>query len=294
MLLGLSLTTLGPSAQAQEDSAGSRAAAQVVIWPLPTLYPVRDGYRDSDVVEVEFGDPGVREARIDILDPAGAVLATATAATPESFTTELTLPWGGRYAGRVVAAGTYTVRASGIDESGTAVDVRAPWVVSGKRLQWQTWSKRVAPRRSLAAWVVGNCSRLTRIGARGLGLHSQTSCRNPEASLISTTYAATLPQSFDGRYRSARVDVVGGKRRNAPAGRRHYAVLTYLDTTGELTYRRELPARRARHRGILAAPGTVLRGEPDRPTVIWHLGLTAGSQYDVTDFVISIQRRVLA
>jgi hypothetical protein len=198
--------------------------------------------------------------------------------------------WDGRtYAGSLVPAGTYVIKAR--DAAGNMSPTTAEVTVSGYRLIAKIWSKTFTPVGSLSGSYVAKCSTLRTPSLRGwyksLGYYANTRCGSQTTadSLIQTAHAAILPSAAE--YTSIRVSTYGGAARAKPGSKIR---IRYLNTKGDWTNTRTLSSTLGTHNGATASPSGLIFSDH---SFGWGLYTGFGYQYDVKSFTIVLHYKVL-
>ena len=259
------------------------------------------------------------EVTVSVLDADGGhVAALDVRRTREQWTTA----WNGRLdevdqdadgapagrAGRkgpMAEEGTYSFSIRATDAAGntTTVPTSSFRLSHGKvRHRWVTL--KLKPQDVLLDTSVGRCSRIARKsthGGRGtLSLQSQTRCREPRQSHAVALFGAYLPDSYPPssrgitrRYERPQVSLVGGPAKNGP--RSSYAVMGYVDSKDRFKGRRVFRGPWDTHAGVVyKKPYWVqLDKKAGRYYVLWQVGLSEGSRYDLKEFRVRVKAWVM-
>jgi flagellar hook assembly protein FlgD len=255
-----------------------------------TVYPVRDGYKDSTKLRGRLSER-VASAKVQVFNRAGKRVRTIGLGRRSAGPVAAT--WDGRRPnGKLVPAGSYRFRYVTQDVAGNrAVGRKFALTVSDKRLVKKRGSKKVSAAGSATAVYEGDCSALASPGARGwtgsIGYYSDLYfCSYYEGDdLAATDHAVTLPRAT--RYGAVRVDTYGGK---ALDDYDDVAALLYYDGTGDLTDKgRLLKPAIGSYRGPRAGARYVGRGRQVR----WIAATLNGNWYDIKNFTVRYTYYVL-
>ena len=165
------------------------------------------------------------------------------------------------------------------------------------RLVSRTWSRAISATDSRIASTVGRCSTLRNPSAHGwaesLGLLSGYRCRSSVASdlLVSTIHAVTLPalphpEAAD-RYDTIVVKAYGGAARTRTTST---GTIRYFSAAGASGSVRAMSAPVGYHAGYVRNAPSLVR--PDQ-SFRWGTYTSAGRQYDVKHFVVTLTYSVL-
>lgn len=207
--------------------------------------------------------------------------------------------------GPMAEEGTYSFLIQATDAAGntTTVPTSSFRLSHGKvRHRWVTL--KLKPQDVLLDTSVGRCSRIARKsthGGRGtLSLQSQTRCRDPRQSHAVALFGAYLPDSYPPssrgitrRYERPQVSLVGGPAKNGP--RSSYAVMGYVDSKDRFKGRRVFRGPWGNHAGVAyKKPYWVqLDKKAGRYYVLWQVGLSEGSRYDLKEFRVRVKAWVM-
>jgi hypothetical protein len=207
--------------------------------------------------------------------------------------------------GPMAEEGTYSFLIHATDAAGntTTVPTSSFRLSHGKvRHRWVTL--KLKPQDVLLDTSVGRCSRIARKsthGGRGtLSLQSQTRCRDPRQSHAVALFGAYLPDSYPPssrgitrRYERPQVSLVGGPAKNGP--RSSYAVMGYVDSKDRFKGRRVFRGPWGTHAGVVyKKPYWVqLDKKAGRYYVLWQVGLSEGSRYDLKEFRVRVKAWVM-
>lgn len=256
------------------------------------VYPARDGYLDASFVQVLASGAD----RVDLVvrsvegQEVRRLRLNGGGHSGERFLGK----WSGRDDdGRVVPEGIYSVEAVAIDRAGNvSIDSRSVRVEE-EELQRRTTIIPLSPSRTVIDRNVGACSQLRSPSARGgrysLGFYSRTRCQDPERSQVVAAFGAYLPTAFRADYKSVQLRMRAGGARGA---RGAYLIHLVEDPKGNLSDRTQMgPAMRDWKFDFELQD--IHKPRADRPYVIWHLGLTEGSRYDVQAMELVVTYKVL-
>lgn len=248
------------------------------------LNPYPDGYRDF--VEFTLVTDGL--VTLDVLGPSGAVVRTF------SHPGYIDTYWDGRDSqGRIVPAGTYTLRATGDDGLGNTTVVSRTVAVSSQRLVTKTFRRKVSAAGSLVHKYAGGCSKIAKPAARGwtgsLGLYSNTKCKKGWAkSVVETIHEMRVPTGVY-RYQTLQVTTYGGAAKSA---RGSYLFLDQWRAKAEKwgDDDKRLGYALGKHVGPTrqAAPFITEDG-----WTAWSVWTGDGARYDVRDFTVELTYQVL-
>lgn len=291
------------------------------VWKVKVaedlFYPAKDTILDH--MRLSGRAEKGAEVTVSVLDADGGhVAALDVRRTREQWTTA----WNGRLdevdqdadgapaarAGRkgpMAEEGTYSFLIHATDAAGntTTVPTSSFGLSRGKvRHRWVTL--KLKPQDVLLDTSVGRCSRIARKsthGGRGtLSLQSQTRCRDPRQSHAVALFGAYLPNSYPPssrgitrRYERPQVSLVGGPAKNGP--RSSYAVMGYVDSKDRFKGRRVFRGPWGTHAGVVyKKPYWVqLDKKAGRYYVLWQVGLSEGSRYDLKEFRVRVKAWVM-
>lgn len=165
---------------------------------VSTVYPVVDGYVDT----ITFGwtlDQTVSTLTLDVMDA-----STHTSVFQIAFDNPATTAylWNGRTTGAtIVPDGTYYARVTADNGSDPVDSNNGPvFVVSGKKLTHQTFTKRVTASGSLEFKGAAKCSQVRKpglkLGAGSLGYYSNVKCTTAGQDIGLSFHSITVPASF--------------------------------------------------------------------------------------------------
>lgn len=257
-----------------------------------SIYPHRDGYRDS--IGVSVGSSEIVSAKFELVSSSGRVVRTFSR-TPASGHS---LVINGRTAtGALLPSGSYTLRVTGTDAVGNKRIVSRAFSLSHKRIQTRTWTRTFKAGATLTrnGAFVQACSTLRKPSLRGwagsLGYYSRTKCSRDNADIVSTTNGVYVPKAFQNRYGTYQVSFYGGGARGT---RGAYIVMGYLNNKNAFTHRIQGGAPVRSYAGKVASAGNFVHDKTTKPYVLWTAGLTDGSRYDVKSFTVKLTYTVLA
>ena len=291
------------------------------VWKVKVaedlFYPAKDTILDH--MRLSGRAEKGAEVTVSVLDADGGhVAALDVRRTREQWTTA----WNGRLdevdqdadgapaarAGRkgpMAEEGTYSFLIHATDAAGNTTTVTSSsfGLSRGKvRHRWVTL--KLKPQDVLLDTSVGRCSRIARKsthGGRGtLSLQSQTWCRDPRQSHAVALFGAYLPDSYPPssrgitrRYERPQVSLVGGPAKNGP--RSSYAVMGYVDSKDRFKGRRVFRGPWGTHAGVVyKKPYWVqLDKKAGRYYVLWQVGLSEGSRYDLKEFRVRVKAWVM-
>jgi len=291
------------------------------VWKVKVaedlFYPAKDTILDH--MRLSGRAEKGAEVTVSVLDADGGhVAALDVRRTRDQWTTA----WNGRLdevdqdadgasaarAGRkgpMAEEGTYSFSIRATDAAGntTTVPTSSFRLSHGKvRHRWVTL--KLKPQDVLLDTSVGRCSRIARKsthGGRGtLSLQSQTRCREPRQSHAVALFGAYLPDSYPPssrgitrRYERPQVSLVGGPAKNGP--RSSYAVMGYVDSKDRFKGRRVFRGPWDTHAGVVyKKPYWVqLDKKAGRYYVLWQVGLSEGSRYDLKEFRVRVKAWVM-
>lgn len=265
-----------------------------------SFYPATDGYRDR--LAIRYSTSEQVDQRVEVRNSAGTLVRTLATGTLGSDHTGAirTITWDGRSpAGRVVPAGSYTVRFQAVDRVVRTTTVTRSVAVSHKRLVQKTWQRTFRAGSVIARGgvLVSSCSTLRRPARSdwpgSLGLHSQTKC-GAAHSPITVLHRAAVPKAFDGRYGRLQVWLYGGGARGLSGGGRDAKLdLGYASTAGPLAQRVRFGGAIGSHAGRSAYAPNFVHDKAGTPHVKWLVGVNGGSKYDVRTYTVKLTYFVL-
>jgi hypothetical protein len=259
------------------------AAPAISLKTGATVYPVKDGYRDTTTISATFtAHSGYQVA---LLSSSGATVRSWTG-LGRSFTNS----WNGKNsAGKVVAPGRYSVRVRAAGKYGNAstTKVGSVSVAAGKRIK-RTWSKTLIPHVVVDQLLVGDCSSVSyfkKTAGSWAGGHSYDSlskvpnCDTGDStgSLAMAVYSYTLPKA--AKYGSVKLSATG-RATYASSGDRAALLLGPLGSDaiesvilGSTFDRYSLP--------------WVPQKTIDDRTIVWRVGTLDGMSYAVKRFKLT-------
>ena len=164
---------------------------------VSTVYPVVDGYVDT----ITFGwnlDQTVTALSLDVMDSTHASVFHIDFDDP----TQTSLVWNGRTAGgSVVPDGTYYARVTADNGTDPSDSNNGPsFVVSGKKLTEQTFTRQVTAAGSMEGKFAGKCSKVRKpglkLGAGSLGYYSNTECTTGHQDFAVSFHSMGLPAAY--------------------------------------------------------------------------------------------------
>ncbi|CAN5620547.1 hypothetical protein BH11ACT8_BH11ACT8_14840 [soil metagenome] len=250
-----------------------------------SFFPVRDDFADESTLRLRLTEE-VNVLRVTFTDRAGHTIDNPEPRGSRSPEVIRFVVGGPKIA--KLRAGFYQWRVFARDAFGNTRRLTVPVHLSRRTVHEATYRHTFSAASTVLDRSVGRCSTLKRLRHGGLGYYSQTSCRRAAASGVSTVNGVFVPTSLNGHWTSLRITVNGG----GAAGRRDaYAVLYYRDATGEFRARRQLDGRRGKHPGAVVESSDKLVAKDTasgRCYVVWGVGLTGGSRYDVQSYTVQI------
>ncbi len=254
-----------------------------------TIYPARDGYRDTTTLTTTATDNNPVMSRYEIRDSHGTLVRVLT--TGLSWGSDQAV-WNGRtQGGAVVAAGQYAVHTVVTDQYGnSSTDDSVTLTVNHQLLVTRTFTRTVSARGSLVDSRVGRCSTLKFPAARGwkgsMGLYTETRCKGSlQATLVSTVQRIRVPAAL--RYGSLRISAYGGAARAEP---RSLAYIAYYHRKDGWKGDKQLRPGLGDHAGVSTAGGGYVY--PDR-SLYWGVYTALGAKYDVKSFTVRLAYTVL-
>jgi flagellar hook assembly protein FlgD len=258
---------------------------------FPVLYPRSTTIHDSTMVE-NYERPFPIRATLRVRNRFGKVVFTRAV---KALRTHVQLTWDGRDArGRVLPAGHYYAKISGVDMDGLRGSTEArKVVVSAKRLVAVTRTVTLSPSASITTYMDWRCSgcldnpppppcgtvvasdRFTEEGALSYRSGTDPSCE-PSRWSASTRNALTLDERAP-RGGSTSVSVFGGPTTPGASDQGSLtvsgaaSVLTGPDTSDHTTTTPWVPI----------VPGT--------PRTRWTFGTRDGSSYDAATFTVRVK-----
>jgi hypothetical protein len=259
------------------------------------FYPVADNYLDTLHYRFQVSEQATGIVRV--VDETGHTVRSlgSTAVDAGAWNSGV---WNGRNnSGVYVSAGTYRVVARGIDGAGNSVEANQAVEVSRAKFKMLTSTKTYTAKRTLNDKFVGSCSSLVSPSSHGwsgsLGYYSQSRCTRTanNASVVIGAHAWWIPEAFNGKYGKLKISAYGGGARGT---RSAYAVLGYIRASdNEFLNRVQFPAGLGWHAGQSASAAPFVRTAAGRPFVVWNLGLSEGSRYDVKSFKLQVDYQAL-
>lgn len=245
-----------------------------------TVFPVRDGYRDTVDVRATVGRDA-RSAVLEVRTPAGRLVESRRAALGSG---QVVVGWNGRTrAGRLLAPGRYVLRLLVEDHAGNRRRSAATRVaVSGQRLARRSGSLTVTARDTLEETFVDDCSmvfRHTEGRHRGwVGYFSSGTCSSGDAYAVGE-HEVRLPRAV--RYGTVRISAHGGR---GDPKYRDSARLTYYDRYQNLSpFTVRLRARTDTYVGPRVRAERLLS---DRRVLRWSTMTTGVAWYDVERYTV--------
>ncbi len=269
----------------------------VTVETTETLfYPFIDRYLDRLHYRFMVSEPATVSLRV--IDATGSRvrgLVTRSVAA-DTWIDEV---WNGRdRRNRYLPAGVFRVVARATDTAGNVVEMISPEVTtSNAKLKMLTSTKTYTAKKTLNDKFVGACSSLVSPSSHGwsgsLGYYSQTRCKRMtnNASVVVGAHAWWIPEAVSGKYGKLKISAYGGGARGT---RSAYAVMGYIRASdNEFLNRVQFPAGVGWHAGQSASVAPFVRFDAGRPFVVWNVGLTQGSRYDVKSFKVQIGYQAL-
>ena len=256
-----------------------------------TIYPVRDGYRDTFVPSIYAGEASYLSLRI--YNPSGTRIRVVNA--PLAGPGRRSLTWDGKTSsGAIAPAGTYSFDFVATDAvSNARVTGRYTFYVSSKRLVVRSAERVVTPAATHVTAYVGACSRGTTPAAIGQwsgshGYYSDFYCDSYGSidGLVVSDHQYALPAAV--KYGNVSIAAVG---REALSGYGDNGILSYYDKAGEVTsYSKTLSPAWGTYSGPLAGSASLLNGR----TLRWWAGAANANWYEIAQFKVRWQYYVLA
>lgn len=212
-------------------ATAATAAPTVTGSASPTIiYPAVDGYRDSTTVS----------ASVDVMSSVSAQVLTSTGfvvktlpASPAGL--EHSFAWNGtNTAGRLIPAGSYTVRLTATDEASQTGTTDVAVTVRSEKLTWVTWTRTLTPKQADKDRLVGSCSALRGnvngwTGAYGFWSNSRCNGGTDERSYVEVAFGSRVPTAGVFSYGAYRVDTVGRANASRPTSRGAIALFRASD-----------------------------------------------------------------
>lgn len=192
--------------------------------------------------------------------------------------------------GRVLAAGSYSVRLTTTDLAGNVGVTSKRLVISSKRKVTKTWKRSFSAKAAAVYQSVGKCSTLRSPASRGwsgsFGFYSQTKCKRANDSAVLTQSGVYVPKAFQNKYGKLQISMYGGA---ATVKRNSYIVLGYLRASdGAFMARSQFGGTVGTHAGRSTSASPFVFEKTARPFVLWTTGLTQGSRYDVKSYTVKL------
>lgn len=259
-----------------------------------TFYPVRDGYQDFLLLSSTSNE--WTRGKVEIVRNGTVVRRLSL----QHYVAHEATFNGRSSSGQLLPAGTYVARFSLADDVGHVVTANRTFTLSRKRLVTRHFRRTYTAASTILrnGVLVERCSTLARPSARGwagsLGFYSQTKCRRPADSAVLTVNGVYVPKSVQARYGKLRVTLYGGgSARGVRRGRNAYIVLTYSNRGNDLTARAQFDGRLGSHAGRLVSGADFVKKKTTKPYVVWGVGLSEGSNYDVKSYTVDLDYTVL-
>jgi hypothetical protein len=259
------------------------------------FYPVEDSYMDTAHFRFRVSEAAAVSLRV-----AKSGGATVRQDSPVSVAANVWKSgvWNGlNGSGNVVPAGFYLVTLEVTDSAGNVTEGSYEVELSRAKLKMLTSTKTYTAKKTLNDKFVGACSSLVSPSSHGwsgsLGYYSQTRCKRMtnNASVVVGAHAWWIPEAFNGKYGKLKISAYGGGARGT---RSAYAVMGYIRASdNEFLNRVQFPAGVGWHAGQSASVAPFVRFDAGRPFVVWNIGLTQGSRYDVKSFKVQVDYQAL-
>lgn len=263
------------------------------------VFPARDGYRDHIKITASADEPARFELwtwPVDPDTPARRVAHTDAMAAGRTVRWTTRFRWYTDDEDRVLSGDrVFEVRA--IDEAGNVGSAQQVVEVDAARTLKVTAAYKLLPAKYIYAKSVGRCSSLKRPSShrwRGsLGYYSQTKCRARAkgASDVVVWHAAWLPMPLRRNdYHRIWIDGWGGAARHQ---RSAYAVFGLWDKKDHFHRTHQWTKRVGWHTGAATRDKRFVRYQDGRPYLMWSVGLTDGSRFDVKKFGLWVEYTAL-
>lgn len=261
-----------------------------------TVYPPRDEYQDTTTIKVS-GPADVAGGSYVAEDAAGEVVARGGLGKRPGKRLWVT-SWRGERNGRSLPTGDYLVRATLVDQAGNwSAPVETTVSVVAQRMAERKIDLRLRPTDVEIDRDVGRCARVKSPSSRrvpgSIGLFSGLRCDKADQEHAVTANGVYLPPSAGGRYEKVQLRVRGGRSKRHRNGALPYLVVHLEDRKGRLVERTQLGSRYKEWRLDEVGDDVVHDRKTDRPYIIWHVGLTQGSRYDVDEYRVRGRYREL-
>ncbi len=245
-----------------------------------TLYPHRDGYRDSTVLSAHVSEAATVVVRVT--KPSGSTVWSGRVSTSSAGTAKLT--WrGASSAGHALSAGRYRFRFTVTDVAGNVTQGPLTAItVSTRKAVKRSWVKTLTADSASGGLYEktdesSNVTIYSPFGAGALRFHASSSGQ------VRTVNHVTLPSA--AAYVSVRVDTYG---RGISGGK---AYLAFLDDSESEVHGRTLSSSTGTHKGSTASTTATLL---DGHRVQWELLVGSGNTYDVRSYTVTLTYFTLA
>ena len=258
-----------------------------------SIYPYKDGYRDSASVSVprtSYSDI----ARLKIVSDSTGQTIRTLAPYCNSCSTKWTFPWNGRvYPDTPAPAGTYSLTLSITDKAGNHSEASAgKLTIVRRKTEAHTFRKSVTAAASKVDQRVGRCSTLRQPSLRGwagsLGYYTNTKCRRTfDNSLVLTVHALRTPRGAV-KYGVLRMWSYGGAAKAAPRSLAYFEILNRDDEWNEASTR--MSPTLSSHGGAERVGAHFVF---DDRYLIWRAYTAEGAKYDIKNFSVRLKYFVL-
>ncbi|NYD56238.1 hypothetical protein BKA08_000476 [Nocardioides marinisabuli] len=262
-----------------------------------TIYPPRDKYLDATVIKAAVPADTVGGSYVvEAVD--GEVVASGDLEKRRGTDLRVATWRGTRRDGTSLPTGEYVVRAEVEDEAGNrSAPVETTVAVVAQRLRQHKFDLRMRPADAEIHRNVGRCSRLKSPSSRRLpgsvGYFSELRCSRSAEAHVVTSNGVYLPPTADGHYKKLQLRVTGGRSQRHRNGALPYLVVHFENRKGRLVERTQLGRRYREWRLDKVGDEVVHDRKAERPYVIWVVGLSEGSRYDVDEYRLRGFRSVL-
>ncbi|GHJ61193.1 hypothetical protein NOK12_37110 [Nocardioides sp. OK12] len=261
------------------------------------VYPPRDQYRDNVAIKA-LASPDTASGSYSIRSATGEVVQRGQL-DRRGDEGVWRASWRGESSfGQTLPTGDYVVHADVVDEAGNrSAPAQTTVAVVAQRVRQRKFVMRLRPTDVELDRNVGRCSRLKSPSSRrspgSVGFFSALRCDKPAQAHVVTSNGVYLPHTVDGRYKNFQLSVTGGRSKRHRNKAQAYLVVHLVDPKGRLVERTQLGRRYRQWRLDKVHDDLVHDRETARPYVIWNVGLSEGSRYDVDEYRLRGFRSVL-